>query len=300
MKNLTQASGATISDEELAAFLSLQAQDVSTFKRDDGGFSTFTDRSADKIFHPGSDDPASNTDVSGLALRMRDRLHDLVNGSHEPLADADDPRIFGMSGANSEVLAGYAFAGKSLEAEVADAVTAGAFGSGGTDGTSGPDDDGFADGEGDGSGGDFSIAHNGFADGNSFYEFTVDAEGDAAMDLYFLAIDARHGSESADALETVVVRYASGADPSDGDFRVAGRTRITGGAYTAIDVPLLTLGDLQGVEGPVTFRIYGENFNSDGRTFRLDGVELFGVVPEPSTLGLGGAAGLLSLRRRAR
>ena len=296
VKNLTEGSGATISDPELAEFLSLQARDLGTFKQPDGGFATFTDRSADNVFQPGSPGPSSNTDVSGLALKMRDRLHDLVNGSHRPLADAADPRVFGMSGANSGVLAGYAFEGKSLDAMTADAVTAGAFGARGTDGSGGPDGDGFHGGEG----GDFSIAHSGFDDADSFYEFRVEAGGDAALDLYFLAIDARNGSENPEALESVVVRYALGESPSDADFRVAGRTRITGGAYSAIDVPLLTIDELQGLTGPVTFRIHGEGFGSAGRTFRLDAVELFGVVPGPGTLPVGAAAGAVLLRRGGR
>jgi len=260
--------GATISDEEAADFVEKQADYLRNFFNPDGGIKG----GGSTEFQPNTPG-GSNTDVGGLALKARDRLHDLVYGDHNPLPNAGDPRLFGMTGLNSKVLARYEFVDKSLNAEMlADSgITATAFAAIGTDSSSGSEGDGFE--QETGPAGDFEITHSGFDDSGSYYEFTV-TPGARSLSLYFLALHTRHGGSGN---EDVVVRYRVG---DSGGFSVAGSTTIPGSdvGYVTRDIPLLTIDELQYLNAGVTFRIYGENFNSSGRTFRLDNVELYGVV----------------------
>jgi hypothetical protein len=102
--NLKSHAGASISDAETARFISKATQYLARFRQPDGGFSTTLGGQGGNNFQPATPHAVSNTDVGGLALKTRNRLHDLARGEHHPPAAADDPRIFGMSGVTSEVL----------------------------------------------------------------------------------------------------------------------------------------------------------------------------------------------------
>ena len=242
VKNLTTASGATIGDAELTDFVRREAEYLAQFRQDDGGFSGTLGGANASVFQPAIDGPVSNTDVGGLALRARDTLHDLVTGSHQPLKAASDPRLFGLSGANSRAIVSYDFAGRSRAPERAATVAASDFG-----------------------------------DADSYRHFSVTPR-QGNVSLYFLALTVSNGGAGVDG--RVLVKFAVGDDPTDADFVEAGSTTIPGGGESPVtrDVPLLTFDALQDLNRTVTFRIYGNAFADDGGTFQLDAVRLFAAT----------------------
>ena len=254
VKNLTTASDATISDEELARFVRSEADYLARFLQDDGGFSGTLGGANASRFQPAINGPVSNTDVGGLALRARDTLHDLVNGTHEPLEAASDPRLFGMSGVNSAPIVTYDLADGSPGAETAGGVQASNYVAAGTDGHVDNDDP-------------------------SYHQFTVTPAG-GPMSLYFLSLHA--GDAGAERARDALVTFALGGSPADDQYIEAGRTMFTGGDVGRVtrDIPLLTFTQLQDLDQAVTFRIYGGAPATGGRESGLNRVQLHAAVPE--------------------
>ena len=95
-----------------------------------------------------------------------------------------------------------------------------------------------------------------------------------------MALNMRHDGSGN---EEVGLSYRVG---NSGSFVEAGRTTIRGGSgnYLTRDLPLMTMWDLQGVRETVTFRIHGWDFGSAHTTFRIDSVELFGIVRSDPTV----------------
>lgn len=220
-------------------------------------------------------------------------MHELAGREVTPLPASRDPRFFGMSGARSTRFVLYDFdpgtaspaTQEPLAPTTQGAVSASAFSAVGTDATGGPAGNGFIPEQHDPAGHpltDLHIAHSGFADRSSYYTF-VATPLDAGVDLYFLSLCGSHGGTRGH--EQVVVTCAVGPDPAEADFVEVGRTTVPGreAGPTGRDIPLLLCDPLQGLTDPVTFRIYGWDFDKPGRSFRLDHVGLYGVARPEAT-----------------
>ncbi len=262
-------------------FIAKQASNLALFRLSDGGFTGTTGGGTGAgQYGPSASVAYSDTDVGGLALKARDTLNELANGKVIPLPWAADDRIFAMSGEIGEQLAMYDFASKSLTAVTSPRANASVVAASGTDSTGGPDNDGFQAETGPIN--SVQLAHSGFNDQNSYYEFTLTPSEDP-LQLFFLAIWSRNGSST--AKENVVLKFST--DGGTTFLEAPCRTTVPGSnaGLTERAFPLLTVDALQDLAGPVIFRIHGWNFGGAGRTFRLDGIQVFGRA-KPSSLSL--------------
>lgn len=272
--NLQKSLSTPMTDPQMMDFVIKQAAYLATFHQPDGGFAGLLSGTVTgNEFHPTLTAPFSDTDVGGLALKARDTLHTLIHGSADPLPYAMDARLFGMTGANSEALVKYHFVDKSLAPEATAGIRASHLSAVGTVTNGGPDNDGFQNEVGPVGG--YQVAHVGFNDPDSYYEFTVTPPADG-LNLYFLALWMRSGATGTSTYETVLLKYSIDGGAT---FKESGRSSVPpiGIGFLERDIPLLTLPDLTAVKVPLIFRIHGLNFGESGRTFGIDGIELFGV-----------------------
>lgn len=252
-------------------FIAKQAANLAQFQQADGGFSGTTHSGTGASqYGPAAPFLYSNTDVGGLALKTRDTLNRLANGKVTPLPWAGDERAFAMSGEIGEQLVLFDFKKKSLSAAPGALATTSALTAHGTNSATGTDGDGFHTEHRPLNG--VQIGHSGFDDQTSYYEFTLTPTG-KPLQLFFLAIWSCNGSETSD--ENVVLKYSIDGGIS---FQEANRTSVPGSKTGLIEhaFPLLTIDSLQAIAKPIIFRIHGWNFANEGRTFRIDAIQLFG------------------------
>ncbi len=264
--NLQDSLTTPMAEQARDGFIKKQAANLSLFRQADGGFAgTTAGTTPASQYCPAAPFAYSNTDVGGLALKTRDTLNKLANGKVVPLSWASDDRIFAMSGDLGKELAFFDFNGNSLIPRTDPLASASALSAGGTDSRVG-----FA--SENGSINSTQIAHSGFNDRDSYYEFTFAPNG-RALQLFFLAISSRNGSGSEN--ETVVLKYSADGGES---FLEAGRTTIPGSDSGLQEraFPLLIIDAMQDLSAPVVFRLYGWDFAKSGRSFRLDGIQVFG------------------------
>ncbi len=263
------------------AFIAKQASNLALFRLADGGLTGTTGGgTGGGQYGPSASVAYSDTDVGGLALKARDTLNELANGKVIPLPWAADDRIFAMSGEIGEQLAMYDFANKSLAAVTSPRATSSVITASGTVSTGGPENDGFQAETGPIN--SVQLAHTGFNDQNSYYEFTLTPSEDP-LQLFFLAIWSRNGSSTAD--ETVVLKFST--DGGTTFLEAPCRSTVPGSSIglTERAFPLLTVNALQDLAGPVIFRIHGWDFGAAGRTLRLDGIQVFGRA-KPTSVSL--------------
>ena len=89
MRNLLRQNGVSLSPQERDAFVEREIENLAMFLQPDGGFSTLLGRHGGNRFEPAVDGPTSNTDASGLALKGRNALYDIVAGEAPPLGEAE-------------------------------------------------------------------------------------------------------------------------------------------------------------------------------------------------------------------
>ncbi len=89
MRNLLRQDGVSLSPQQRHAFVEREVENLSMFLQPDGGFSTLLGRHGGNRFEPAVDGPVSNTDASGLALKARIALYEVVTGEAPPMGDGE-------------------------------------------------------------------------------------------------------------------------------------------------------------------------------------------------------------------